>query len=583
MLHHPTSHDHFTFTYVLKACSLLHAFKKSREIHARTVKSGHDSDIFIQNSLIHLYVVSGDILSARRIFDAIHSPDVVSWTSIISGLAKNGCEEEAITMFALMGVRPNSTTIVSVLSACSRLRSLELGKAVHGYTLRNFNGGNIFVDNAVLDFYAKCGALTSARYLFGIMGKRDVVSWTTMVAGYAKGGCCEEAIGVFQVMVQGGEVEPNEATLINVLSACASLGALSLGKWVHSYMGKRHDVVVDGHVGNALVNMYAKCGDMGMAVMVFNDLKCKDLVSWSIVIGGMALNGHGIQALQLFSIMLNHGISPDGVTFIGLLSACSHAGLVDQGLIFFRAMSDVYGITPEMEHYACMVDMYGRAGLLDEAEVFITDMPVEPDGPVLGALLNAYKVQGNEKIPERISRFLLSTNGASGGTYALLSNMYRDSSLCLVYAQSRVLEIVLLWGLLWMGMKILSFPFPCKDHFISASKAQQWCIDCLALMICAELQAPESSKYSTWEIFSIVEEENSFPGKNTFSQRTLPVLIHSVSPCDVGRPLLFIGERMAAAKLMASLVESRYVVACGGMTTGSKVNVLSISLMDPLL
>lgn len=354
----------------------------------------------------------------------VSRPDVVSWTSLISGFSRSGCEEEAVLAFGAMSVKPNAMTLVSVLSACSHLRALRWGRAVHGHSLRNLSSMNIFVANAILDMYMKCGSLVSAWKLFGTMGERDVVSWTTVVSGYAQHKCCEEAIRVFHMMIQGGGVEPNEATLVSVLSACSSLGAIGIGRWVHAYMNESQ-VRPDGHLGNALLSMYAKCGDMGMAFEVFRGLICKDLVSWSSIIGGMALNGHGMHALQLFAHMLCHGIHPDDVTFIGLLSACSHGGLVDQGLQFFRAMTDVYSIVPRMEHYSCMVDIYGRAGLLEEAEAFIREMPIEADGEIWGSLLSSCEIHGNEEIGERTRRHLLDTRcAAGGGTYALLSNAY---------------------------------------------------------------------------------------------------------------------------------------------------------------
>ena len=424
MVLHPTSHNHFTFTHALIASSLLHALHKTLEIHAHVIKSGHYSDIFIQNTLLHSYVVKNNIVFAKRVFKSISSPDVVSWTSIISGLSKCGFHEEAIGKFLCMDVKPNTITLASVVSACCGLRAVRSGKAIHGYSLRSLDGVNIILDNALLDFYVKCGNLASAKFLFMKMSWRDVISWTTMVGGLAQGGLCEEAVEVFQAMVNGGEAVPNEATFVNVLSACSSLGALSLGQWVHSYISTRHDLVVDGNLGNALINMYSKCSDMCMAVQVFNELTHKDIISWSTIIGGMAMNGHGMHALQLFSLMLVHGVSPDDVTFIGLLSACSHAGLVKQGLIFFKAMNDVYGIAPQMKHYACMVDMYGRAGLLEEAEAFIRGMPMEADGPIWGALLNACKVHGNEKMFVQIYHSLRSAKGVSIGTLALLSNTY---------------------------------------------------------------------------------------------------------------------------------------------------------------
>jgi pentatricopeptide repeat protein len=427
MLQRPTFHNHYTFTHGLKASTLLHARQKGLEIHAHVLKSGHCFDIFIHNSLLHFYVVGNDILSACRIFDSMPSPDVVSWTSIISGLSKCGFEEEAIVKFSSMDVKPNANTLVSVMSACASLRALTLGKAIHGYSLRNLDGNNAILGNVMVDFYVRCGSLESAKYLFVNMPKRDVVSWTTMIGGYAQRGFCEEAVRVFQEMVERGEAHPNEVTIVNVLSACSSMGALNLGQWVHSYIDTRSDLTEETNVGNALINMFVKCGDVGMAIQVFNMLMRKDIISWSTVISGMAMNGHGINTLHLFSLMLILGVPPDDVTFIGLLSACSHAGLVAKGLMFFEAMKNVYGIIPQVQHYACMVDMYGRAGLLEEAEDFIRQMPVEAEGPIWGALLNACRVHRDEKMFERIRQCVLDTRGVSVGTFALLSNAYAGS------------------------------------------------------------------------------------------------------------------------------------------------------------
>ncbi|GMY11335.1 pentatricopeptide repeat-containing protein At1g08070, chloroplastic-like [Fagus crenata] len=222
------------------------------EIHAHVIKSGYYSDIFIYNSLLNFYVVANDIVSACRIFDLMSFPDVVSWTSIISGLSKCGFEEEAIVKFCSMDVKPNTITLVSVMSACSSLRALKLGKAIHGYSLRNLDESNIILDNVILDFYVRCGSLVSAKYLFVNMLKRDVVSWTTMVGGYAQRGFSEEAVRVFREMVEGGEAQPNEATIVNVLSACSSIGALSLGQWVHSYIDTRSDLPVEGNIKKAI-------------------------------------------------------------------------------------------------------------------------------------------------------------------------------------------------------------------------------------------------------------------------------------------------------------------------------------------
>ncbi|CAN6698709.1 unnamed protein product [Malus baccata var. baccata] len=331
MLYYPTSHNHYTFL-----CS----------------QGMHFSDTFVQNSLLHFYVTQVDIVFATWVFDSIPNPDVVSWTSMISGLNKCRFVEEAIVKFMSMDVPPNSTTLVIVMSACSSLGALNVG-------------------------------FLHEMWVF---------------------------VKLFQEMVQGKEVEPNEDTIVNVLSACSSIGALSLGQWVNSYISARPDLVLNGILGNALINMYVKYGEVGMAV--------------SSIISGMAMNGYGIHTLQLFSLMLVHGIPLDDVTFLGLLSTCSHACLVDQGLMIFNAMKNVYRIALQTLHYACLVDMYGRARFLEEAENFMKEMPTEADGVVWGALLNACKIHGNEKMLKRIRNGLLKSRGVGIGTYALVSNTY---------------------------------------------------------------------------------------------------------------------------------------------------------------
>ncbi|KAL2341901.1 hypothetical protein Fmac_009841 [Flemingia macrophylla] len=428
MLSHPFSHNHYTFTHALKTCSFHHARSKALEIHAHLVKSGHYTDLFIQNSLLHFYLAHHDVVTATRLFRSIPSPDVVSWTSLISGLAKSGLQAQALHALRSKpsSVRPNAATLVTALSACSALVVLRLGKSVHAHGVKLIAHGNVVFDNAVLDLYVKCGSLKNAENLFDKMSVRDVVSWTTLLMGYARGGYCEEAFAVFKRMTLSEEAEPNEATVVTVLTACASIGALSLGQWVHSYVDSRHDLAVDGNIGNALLNMYVKCGDMKMGYRVFYMIVNKDVISWGTFICGLALNGYEKQALELFSRMLVEGVEPDDVTFIGVLSACNHAGLVSEGVMFFRAMRDFFGIVPQMRHYGCMVDMYGRAGLFEEVEAFLRSMPVEAEGPIWGSLLQACKVHGNERMSEWI-RGLLKGKNVGVGTLALLSNMYACS------------------------------------------------------------------------------------------------------------------------------------------------------------
>ncbi|KAI3826519.1 hypothetical protein L1987_00567 [Smallanthus sonchifolius] len=427
MLHNPFTHNHFTFNNAIKACCFTNSFNKGQEIHARVTKSGHFSHTYIQNSFIHFYVIKNDIVYAYRVFQTIVSPNVISWTSIISGFSKCGLEDKAIRIFSVMSVNPNANTLVSVLSACCNVGGLKLGKSVHCYWLKLFDHHNVILDNALLHLYVTVGSLEYARHVFDKMPERNVVSWTAMVGGLVLRGFCEDAIDVFNKMVKEGEVKPNEGTVVNVVAACASLGSLRLCESVHAYVQERRDIFLEGNVGNAFINMYAKCGSIRSAILVFKTLRFKDVICWTTMINGFAMNGLGDRVLPLFGLMLVHGVAPDDVTFVSLLTACSHGGLVDEGLMLFRAIVNTYGITVNEKHCVCVVDLYARAGRFKEAEEFVMGMDVEPDSPVWGVLVGACRVHGNEAMIRRVSETLVE-KGASGGTLALVTNSYASSS-----------------------------------------------------------------------------------------------------------------------------------------------------------
>lgn len=344
----------------------------------------------------------------------------------MSTLSRNGREMDALLMFGSMSVRPNGLTLVAALSACSKIGCANVGKSIHGYSLKSVGiGNNIILENAALEMYVGCRDLRSACQMFDVMPERDVVSWTSLLSGYVRNGRYEEAIEVFVSMVRDGEVVPNEATLVCLLGACVLTGGLGLGKGVHSYIFRRY-AGVDTVAGNALIDMYAKCGEIHMALKVFDALECRDLVSWGTIIGGMAMNGWVRLVFQLFALMLCHGLRPNGVVFLAVLSACCHAGLVEEGMMFFKSMNKVYGIEPRKEHYSCLIDTFGRTGRLEDAEKLICRMPVEPDGHVWGAFLNACKIYGgcSEGALDRLAKRILGGGlVVGGGTYALLSNL----------------------------------------------------------------------------------------------------------------------------------------------------------------
>lgn len=325
----------------------------------------------------------------------------------------------------LAGVKPNLATVVTVLPACAHLSSLQQGKRFHSYIIRSGLDSHVSVANSLIDMYCKCKDIEAAHILFYEMPKRDVVSWSVMISGYAQSGLGREALRLFCQM-RLTDIKPNSATIISVLPACAQLAGLHQGKCIHASI-IRNGFDSDISVGTALLTMYAKCGSIELARRLFEKMRVRDVVSWSAMITGYGMHGYSEEAIMLFSDMKREGMKPDHVTFIGVLSACSHTGLVDKGWQYFDSMKREYFITPRVEHYACMVDLLGRAGQLDEAYNFIKRMPVEPDASVWGSLLGACRIHRNIELVKCVSEHLIELEPENIGNYVLLSNIYAAS------------------------------------------------------------------------------------------------------------------------------------------------------------
>ncbi|CAK9137545.1 unnamed protein product [Ilex paraguariensis] len=425
MIEQSVQPDEFTFPSVLKACSRLKALKEGEQIHARILKSGLGSKEFIENTLIHMYAHCGEVGNARRVFDGMCERSVFTWNSMFSGYVKSGYWEDVVNLFRKMldmGVRFDEVTLLSILSACGRLGDLELGKWINEYIEANGLMGNPNLVTSLIDMNAKCGCVANARTLFDQMTQRDVVSWSAMIAGYSQASRCKEALALFHEM-QKANVEPNEVTMVSVLSSCAVLGALETGKWVHFYIRKKK-LKLTVTLGTALVDFYAKCGAIENAVEVFQKLPSKNLLSWTVLIQGLASNGQGIRALKFFNLMREKNIKPNDVTFIGVLCACSHAGLVDEGRDFFVSMTRDFDIEPRVEHYGCMVDILGRAGLIEEAYQFIKNMPIKPNAIIWRTLLASCRLHRNVEIGEESLKHVVRLELANSVDYILLSNIY---------------------------------------------------------------------------------------------------------------------------------------------------------------
>lgn len=417
--------NNFTFPFVLKACARLLDLQLGVKIHTLVVKAGFDCDVFVKTSLVCLYAKCGYLEDAHKVFDDIRDKNVVSWTAIISGYIGVGKFREAIDMFRRlleMNLAPDSFTIVRVLSACTQLGDLNSGEWIHKCIMEMGMVRNVFVGTSLVDMYAKCGNMEKARSVFDGMAEKDIVSWGAMIQGYALNGLPKEAIDLF-LQMQRENVKPDCYTVVGVLSACARLGALELGEWV-SGLVDRNEFLYNPVLGTALIDLYAKCGSMSRAWEVFKGMKEKDRVVWNAIISGLAMNGYVKISFGLFGQVEKFGIKPDGNTFIGLLCGCTHAGLVDEGRRYFNSMYRFFSLTPSIEHYGCMVDLLGRAGLLDEAHQLIRNMPMEANAIVWGALLGACRIHRDTQLAELVLKQLIELEPWNSGNYVLLSNIY---------------------------------------------------------------------------------------------------------------------------------------------------------------
>lgn len=418
----------FTFPFVLKACARLSDFQLGLRIHTLVVKVGFDCDVFVKTSLLSLYAQTGYLDRAHQVFDEIPEKSIVSWTSIISGYIGVGQFSEAVSMFRRsieIGLRPDGYNLVRVLSACTQSGDLSSAEWIDRYLTENGLGRNLFVATSLVDMYAKCGNMEKARIVFDGMPEKDVVCWSSMIQGYVLNGPAKEAVELFLQMLKEG-LKPDCFALVGLFSACARLGALELGNWARSLIDNDEILSVPA-LGTTLIDMYAKCGSVVQAWEVFKELKEKDLVSWNAAISGLAMNGHVKAAFGLFGKMEKSAIQPNGNTFVGLLSGCAHAGLVDEGRRYFNNMGSFFALAPSIEHYGCMVDLLSRAGLLGEAHELIKSMPMKANAVVWGALLGGCRIHRDTQLAEHVLKQLIELEPWSSGNYVLLSNIYSAS------------------------------------------------------------------------------------------------------------------------------------------------------------
>ncbi|KAJ7531184.1 hypothetical protein O6H91_14G035500 [Diphasiastrum complanatum] len=420
-----------TFLNLLDACISISSLEHGKLMHACISGCGLASDLALANALINMYGKCGSPEHARFVFEKMLERDVVSWTSMISVCAQHGLHKEAIKLFEEMqtkGVKPNRVTVLSVLGACASPAALAQGKLFHQYLVRNGFNYDSAVGNALINMYAKCGSLEDACSLFKKLAKRDVVSWNTLIAMYNQHGHADAALEAFRKMQSIG-VLPDKITLLSLFEACASLAALEEGTSIHASFFDKQQLKLDSTMATALLNMYGKCGSLEDSRCIFNSLAERDVVSWNSMIVTYAQHGYGLLGLQLFSMMQDGYLEPDNITFIAVLSACSHSGLVQEGIHYFASMKMYHKFIPTMRHYGCMVDLFCRAGELGEAECVITNMPFEPDAAIRMMLLSACRLHGDVERGNRAALNLLELDPKNGAPYLVMSNLYAAAGL----------------------------------------------------------------------------------------------------------------------------------------------------------
>ncbi|CAK7329448.1 unnamed protein product [Dovyalis caffra] len=421
--------DRFGMISAIGACSIERGLRSGMEIHCQVIRSELEVDIMVQTSLIDMYSKCGKVDYAERVFNRISSKNIVAWNAMIGGYSLNNYSFESFAFLKRMQeddkVIPDVVTVINLLPSCSQSGALLEGKSIHGYAIRKMFLPYLVLETALVDMYGKCRELKLAVRVFDQMNEKNLVSWNNMVAAYVQNGQNGEALTLFQHILNEPS-KPDAITIASVLPAFAELASRSEGKHIHAYIMKL-GLGSNTFISNAVVYMYAKCGDLQTSRELFDGIMCKDLVSWNTIIMAYAIHGFGRTSIQLFSEMRKKGFKPNGSTFVSLLSACSISGLIDEGWGFFNSMKMEYGIDPGIEHFGCMLDLLGRAGNLAAAKLFIEEMPLVPTARIWGSLLAASRNNNDIVLAELGARHVLSLEHDNTGCYVLLSNMYADA------------------------------------------------------------------------------------------------------------------------------------------------------------
>ncbi|XP_071689932.1 putative pentatricopeptide repeat-containing protein At3g11460, mitochondrial [Rutidosis leptorrhynchoides] len=448
-----------TYASVLSACTSIYELTWGTHLHGRIIRIQQDVDVYVGTSLIDMYAKCGLYVKARQVFNNLKHHNIVTWTSLIGGAVHCSNEEEAIKLFKQMKTVPVASdhlTLATVLNACCNLKDIDLGTQIHAYSFRIGMNTLTPVANALITMYAKCSDIQSANNVFQQMSFRDIISWTTMISsfsqsgnvvkareyfdkmpernvvswnsmlsGYVQCGFWEEGLKIYVLMSQQG-VKPDWITFVCSINACANGAVLKLGNQVVA-QAEKSGYGSDVSVKNSIVTMYSKCGRIKDAEKTFDLIVSKNLITWNAMMAGYAQSGQGDQVIETFEKMIRSGIRPDNISYVSVLSGCSHSGLLSEGQHYFNMLIEDQSINPTCEHFACMVDLFGRAGLVEKAKDIIENMRMKPNAAVWGALLGACRIHGDSTMAETALKNLVELDAEDSGSYVLLANLYSDS------------------------------------------------------------------------------------------------------------------------------------------------------------
>lgn len=414
-----------TFLSIIKACGTRGDLSMGRMFHGYIAQNLTVPNMFIGNTLLGMYANCGSIQDARQVFDRLPDRNVVSWTAMIAACTKLGYSKEALKIYQQMeleGVLSNEVTFVCMLQACTELHALKQGKRLHAQICTTEFLPIVEVCNSLVSMYMKCGCVENARFAFDKCTLHDVVSWNALIIGYVQHGNDDEAFKLYYSMESEG-FNPDQVTFLATLNACGTLAALELGKRLHVEVMKA-GFELEVEVVNTLINMYAKCGCLEIALHLFERLPRRNVVSWSVMTAAYAQHGSGLEALELVDQMQQDGYKKDYIAFVSMLTACSHSGLIERGYFVLYSMQQDYGVKPAEEHYACMVDLLGRAGCLQEVEVLVRQMSFTPSLNLWRALLGSCKIHGNIILAKWAVQSILALEPGDTAASLMLSNIF---------------------------------------------------------------------------------------------------------------------------------------------------------------